>query len=155
MFKFSWLKKVVSLVLLLFVLGCGADALPPEDDDIIGNWAVLQAVNSYYNKDGASIGDAIFNKDGTFHVWNAIKKEDYNCYVIEEAAGTWTKISPGHYRGHYGDYFYEALFTHNVGTFMLMSTVDSNDIGLFEYGNLYKDISIDPIKDWYRERVCS
>lgn len=156
MFIWNYQKKMLRLkylpIFLLFLfLGSSTAYAAPK---FVGHWSWLQHTTRINGHMSLCTGDLDVRRDGTFHIWNACKENESNCYSIVEVEGFWEVMGRGLFRAYLGDYFYDVILSNNAAFFSLMSVADEDDQGNFEIGMMLKGVRIDPLKEFYYRREC-
>lgn len=143
--------SVLVMLLLLFTFAGNSQA----GSKFTGSWAWLQHSTGFSGGTSLCTGDLQVRKDGTFTIWNACKRNDNDCYVIEGASGRWEMVhKTGVFRAGYGNYFYDVIVKGNIAFFQSMSVSDNWDRGNMEYGSMLKGLNIDKLKAYYNSLQC-
>ena len=133
-------------------------------DPFIGHWAWQQHTTTSSGHTSLCVGEADFLANKTFSIWNACKRDNNSCFVIETATdGTWKRVDKGTYIAGYGQdwngypaYYYVVTLSPDNGTasFSSMTVVDEWVVGKYEFGTMYKGRRIDNLKPWFGAFSC-
>jgi hypothetical protein len=115
-----------------------------NQDPIVGHWTFMQFTVDhpegvmYPTSPKLSVGDLEIRADGTFTGWNIVKTANSATRFTEDYSNTWVRLSTYHYRCTNGAYDIILNKEGTIGMFALSTTTDSNTLGHYEYGHMFK-----------------